>query len=180
MAGNARSSGYERQTQDWYCEPPRAVHALLDFENFSGDIWDPACGKGTIPEICKARGMDAFGTDIRQRGGAAWTEDFLWSHATAKNVITNPPFSLAVDFTLKALTFASKVAILQRTSWLEGEKRYQQLFSRNQLAHVWQFRSRISMPPGDSDAEAKGGSVAFAWFVFCRDHNGPFQGGWLP
>lgn len=180
MAGNARSSGYERQTQDWYCEPPRAVHALLDMEIFSPTVWDPACGKGTIPTVCRERGIDAIGTDIIDRGAAKWTADFLLSRDIAESVITNPPFSLAVDFAIKALSFADKVAILQRTSWLEGEKRYQQLFSRNQLAHVWQFRSRISMPPGDSDAEAKGGSVAFAWFVFERRHKGLPTLGWLP
>lgn len=182
MAGNARSSGYERQTQDWYRESRRAVDALLDVEKFSGTICDPACGSGNIPGACKYRGYETFGSDIIDRGYLDYGPgDFLTSERPFDNFLSNPPFGIAVDFVLHALSLASnKVAILQRTSWLEGEKRYQQLFSRNQLAHVWQFRSRISMPPGDSDAEAKGGSVAFAWFVFCRDHNGPPTLGWLP
>lgn len=178
--GNARSSGYERQAQDWYCEPPEAVRALLSVEIFPPTVWDPACGKGTIPHVCQDLGIDAIGTDIVQRGGAKWTVDFLESRDRAESVITNPPFNLAVEFTLKALTFAHKVAVLQRLTWLEGKTRHERLFSKGHLARVWQFSGRISMPPGDSESPAKGGSVAFAWFVFDPKHVGTFRGGWLP
>ena len=39
---------------------------------------------------------------------------------------------------------------------------------------------QVNMPPGGADIEPKGGSVAYAWFVFARDHNGPPTLGWLP
>lgn len=181
--GNARSSGYERQANDWYVEPRRAVDALLDAETFSGIIVDPACGSGNIPEACLARGLVALGGDIVDRGwSATFVRDFLSPGGLpCDTIISNPPFALAVEFAVKALTLASdRVAILQRTTWLEGERRYQALFSQGHLMRVWQFRSRISMPPGDSDALAQGGSVAFAWFVFSRDHNGAATLGWLP
>jgi hypothetical protein len=182
VKGNPRSSGFDRAAADFYCEPPRAVEALLDVEEFLPTVWDPACGSGNIPRVCAARGIDAVGSDIVQRGAALWTGDFLApsNGFTAPSIITNPPFNLAVDFVLQALSFADKVAILQRLSWLEGERRYQQLFSRGQLARIWQFRSRISMPPGGTTIEPKGGSVAFCWFVFVRKNEASFCGGWLP
>lgn len=181
--GNARSSGYDRQAQDWYCEPRRAIDALLDVEVFDGSVYDPACGAGNIPRACLDRGLLASGTDIVDRGWKpSFQQDFLALDFTdAGHVITNPPFSLGVEFTLKALQLVpGKVCILQRTVWLEGERRYRRLFMCNHLMRVWQFRSRISMPPGDSESAPTGGSVSFAWFVFSRAHCGPWQGGWLP
>lgn len=181
--GNARGSGYDREKNDWYRESRRAVDALLDVEKFSGTICDPACGSGNIPVACKHRGYETFGSDVIDRGYLDYGPgDFLTSDRTFDNFLSNPPFGIAVDFVLHALTLASdKVVILQRTAWLEGDRRYQRLFSLGHLARVWQFRSRISMPPGNSDMEAKGGSVSFAWFVFSRQHQGTsFEGGWLP
>ena len=182
--GNARSSGYARHENDWYVEPRYAIDALLAAETFNGPIWDPACGSGNIVNACRDHGYPAIGTDIVQRGGANLLLDFLSPdlptvHAT--HIITNPPFKPAVAFTIKALeSVPGKVAILNRTAWLEGERRYIELFSRQHLTTVWQFRRRISMPPGDASVEARGGSIAFAWFVFRRDYYGSPSLGWLP
>lgn len=181
--GNPRSSGYERAASDWYVEPRHAIDALLDAETFAGTVWDPACGKGNIPNACGARGINAVGTDIIDRfGNGAAPVDFLAVHSfAADHIVTNPPFNLGVEFALHGLDLVTdKVCILQRTAWLEGERRYQSLFRHKWLANVWQFRSRISMPPGNSSAPAKGGATAFAWFVFSRSHTGPCPLGWLP
>ena len=184
--GNARSSGYNRQADDWYQEPRRAVDALLEVEEFDGVIYEPACGGGNIPEACHARRLPVVGSDIRNRG---WPHtilgDFLvplW-HARPpfNHIVTNPPFKLGVEFALRGLELTcGKVCILQRTVWLEGARRYQALFSKGHLMRVWQFRSRVSMPPGGTDVPAQGGSLSFAWFVFSRSHVGPWTGGWLP
>lgn len=179
--GNARSSGYERHVDDWYREPRRAIDVLLDVEPFRGSVWDPACGSGNIPEACKERGILARGTDIADRGYGGIADFLVTEGIGDTNIITNPPFNLAVQFALRALDRTTeKVAILQRTTWLEGERRYQELFLPHPPARIWQFRSRISMPPGNSGAEAKGGSVAFAWYVWSRDHSGAPSLGWLP
>lgn len=183
--GNARSSGYDRAANDWYVEPKRAVTELLDVETFHGGVWDPACGGGNIPTVCKARGIEAYGSDLIDRGYGLSPHDFL-AHPrtnvfTVPDIVCNPPFSLAVDFALTALDLMpGKVCILQRTVWVEGERRYKKLFSRNQLMRIWQFRSRISMPPGQSTSPAEGGAVSFAWFVFQRSHCGVPAFGWLP
>ena len=185
--GHARSSGYDRAANDWYVEPAHAVDALLDVEAFDGEVWDPACGSGNIPTTCGARGIRAVGSDIADRGYGVTGSDFLSLDfrtsfmPAAHHIITNPPFSLAMEFALRGLRCVpGKVCILQRTVWLEGERRHRELFSKGHLARVWQFRKRISMPPGGADVPAQGGSVAFAWFVFCHDHQGPWAGGWLP
>ena len=185
MTGNSRHSGYERAAHEFYVEPPRATEALLDVETFGSPILDPCCGSGTIPKVCIGRGYSALASDIVDRGyltSEPW--DFLQDadqfSVPVGGIICNVPFSLGVAVTLRALSMAPKVAILQRTTWLEGEGRYQKLFRVGFLARVWQFRSRISMPPGGTDVPAKGGSVAYSWFVFESRHSGAPQLGWLP
>lgn len=180
MKGNARSSGYVRNTNDYYVEPPHAVSALLRTEGFSGAIHDPACGGGNIPRTAAAAGFTSTGADLVDRGFGE-VRDFLQDAGRYENVVTNPPFDLAVAFTLKALELASgKVAVLQRLSWLEGAARHDSLFQPGYLRRVWVFSKRISMPPGGVDVPAKGGAVAFAWFVFERGGDGsPAALGWL-
>jgi hypothetical protein len=180
--GNPRGSGYERAADDWYREPRWAIDALLGVETFDGVVWDPACGLGNIPDACRARGYTAVGTDVVQRGAADMVLDFLGTVAqAADNIVTNPPFGISQQFALKALGLVTgKVCILQHTTWLEGQSRYEALWSKGHLARVWQFSRRVSMPPGGSDVPARGGSKAFAWFVFDPSHKGPFTGGWLP
>jgi hypothetical protein len=164
--GNARSSGYELAEYEWYVEPVRAVEALLRVETFAGSIHDPACGGGTIPRCASVAGYHATGADIVDRGYGP-VRDFLSDTGQYANVVTNPPFKIAVPFALHALARTSgKVAILQRLSWLEGAARHKALFAPGYLRRVWAFSSRISMPPGGTDIPATGGAVAYAWFVF--------------
>lgn len=180
LKGNARSSGYERNANDWYVEPRVAIDMLLDKETFIGDIWDPACGGGNIPEACKARDYWAFGTDIVDRGYGRQL-DFLCEHTTVcSNVVSNPPYNVAEQFVKRGLDVTTrKVAVLVRTAFLEGQGRYSRLFKPSPPARVWQFVPRISMPPGGSDVPAKGGSVAFCWVVWDKGHKGPPEFGWL-
>lgn len=178
--GNARSSGYERNTNDYYVEPPRAVEALLNVERFSGGIHDPACGGGNIPRVVRSKGYQATGADIVDRGFGE-VRDFLTDDRRYENIVTNPPFNLAVMFALHALDHTSgKVAILQRLSWLEGTNRHRLLFATGKLHRIWAFSGRISMPPGGTDIPAKNGSVAFAWFVFGQQAVPSPTLGWLP
>ncbi len=185
IKGNPRGSGYVRNARDWYQEPARSVYALLDVEPFNGYTHDPACGAGNIPICFKERGLDAGGSDIVDRGYGNVEKDFLsslWLHLDdpISNIVTNPPFGDATEFLLKSLEIATdKVCILQRLSWLEGKAR-RQIFENTNLARVWVFSGRISMPPGGSDQPAKGGSVAYSWFVWQRGHRGPPTLGWLP
>jgi hypothetical protein len=177
--GNARGSGYQRQPFDFYHEPHWAVEALLDVEPFEGLVLDPACGSGTIPLVCRRRGITATGSDIVNRGFGDQV-DFFERREPAANIISNPPFALVERFVEHTLTLATrKVAILGRLALLEGQRR-RVLLERTPLARVWVFSRRVSMPPGGRDIPARGGSVAFAWFVWHQDHRGEPKLGWVP
>lgn len=168
MAGNPRGSGYDRAAHDWYREPKEAIDMLLDVESFHGTIHDPACGSGTIPKACEERGHYVVGSDLIDRGYGKTGIDFLKTGTVNDNIVTNPPYNLARDFIEHGLRLARrKVAVLVRLAFLEGQRRGV-LFDDSPFARVWVFRNRISMPPGESDVEAKNGSVAFCWCVW--DH----------
>lgn len=167
---------HPRVEAEWYREPAWAVQGLLDVESFPSPCWDPACGSGTIPRVFAEHGITCFGTDLFDRGFGhrLWRgqHDFLHGGAapgvplTYQSVVTNPPFSLAEDFLRQALAMAQhKVALLLRLSWMEGARR-RWIWDETPLSAVHPFARRVSMPPADQDITAKGGAVAFAWFVF--------------
>lgn len=173
----------DREKDDFYKTPPRATLALLSVETFDSPIWEPACGDGAISSVLEAAGHTVVSTDLVDRGYGAPRRDFLMELTLmAPTVITNPPFKLADEFVLHAMHLgARKVAIFQRTAWLEGTKRHGHLWSKFPPARVWVFSSRVTLWRGDDvNAKDKGGVMSLAWFVFDRGHIGSPALGWLP
>lgn len=171
-----------RRGDDFYPSPPEAVHALCDVEQFTGAIWEPACGDGAISKVLEARGYDVVSTDLVDRGYGQGRIDFLMEQrALAPNIITNPPFKNAEAFADKALILTSgKVAFLLRLVWLAGKSRGK-MFATAPLARVWAFSGRLPMMHRhDYDGPKSSSAIDFAWFVFEHGHNGKPELGWLP
>ena len=101
--------------------------------------------------------------------GYAEVQDFLassYGNAQFDCVITNPPFKLSEAFVLEALRVSGRfVAILARTSFLEGRRRHRNIFTRQPPTFVLQFRSRISFEEGKI-SEKRNGATAYAWFIW--------------
>lgn len=171
-----KSSLYERDPLDFYVEPAFCTELLID--NLPGweNVWDPACGSGTIVKTMQANGIDAFGTDIiRRRYEQAAVMDFLalWTHGFPfTDIVTNPPYGKAEDFIRWALrkgpSQARRLAVLVRLDFLASQRRHA-LFTEHEPQYVMVLSRRPSMPPGDRpDLEAKGGQHDFMWLVFDR------------
>jgi hypothetical protein len=176
---NMRASGYARVAADWYIEPASTVNALLDAEPFTGRSWDPSCGAGNIPRTMQARGLDCWGSDVADRGFGTTGLDFFAATDRADNIVSNPPYGMIEPYVLKALAVTTgKVALLARLALLEGIRR-RALFASTPLARVWVSSRRISMPPGGIEVEAKGGAIAYAWFVWDHQHRGAPSLGWI-
>jgi len=189
---------WDRDQNDWYVEPAWCVDLLLDAERFVGSVWDPACGGGNIVNVCGARGMIAYGSDIvlrtekRVGGPRAFASierhDFLGMepfHPWCEhyNIITNPPYGEAMEFIRKALSIARfKVAVLVQQQFPYSQGRHE-LFTTTPLARLYFLSSRPSMPPGAALAAgtvtAKGGKTDYLWMVFDHDHKGPPTAHWL-
>lgn len=185
---NYRRDQRPRADEDFYVEPAWSVEALLDAESFIGDVYDPACGTGNIVDVCRARGLDTWGSDLVDRANGRFGPgglDFLTISLSsgrkklAGSIICNPPFKNAENFIRRGIEVTDrKVAMLVRLAFLEGQKR-RAMFEALPLSRVLVFSRRVSMPPGGLGIEAKGGSVAFCWIVFEHGHRGPATIGWL-
>lgn len=173
-----------RASDDWYCDPPEAIEALLDVERFAGNSIDPSCGRGTIPKALIARGLHCRATDLVHRGyGEGGLDFFAGPYLGFDNVIANCPYKVAQAYAERALKIARhKVALLLPLTFLEGSKRSAWL-ATSPLARVHVFPWRISMPPGEmlqaGEVEPVGGKKAYAWFVWEKGWQGPPQIRWL-
>ena len=170
-----------REKDDFYPTPPEGTEALLRVENFTGPIWEPACGDGAMSRVLEAAGYQVVSTDLVDRGYGEPRIDFLMEwQPRAPNIVTNPPFKMVAPFIRHALSLTDgKVAMLLRLACLEGNER-RSIFEQSPLARVWVFSRRLQFRrPGWEDTGA-GGMLPFAWFIWDRDHKGPPTLGWLP
>lgn len=170
-----------RERDDFYPTHPRATNALLDAVSFEGDVWEPACGDGAISKVLEARGFKVYSSDLIDRGYGESPVDFLLDYrTTADNIITNPPFKHALEFSRHALARSRrKVAMLARLAWLEGIERGA-FFKASPLAQVLVFSKRIPLQRGRLVADGEfGGMIAFAWFVWDHAHQGKPTLGWI-
>lgn len=54
----------DAEEHDYYATEPKAVHLLLEQEEFSKRILEPACGEGHIAEVLKDHGHIVTATDL--------------------------------------------------------------------------------------------------------------------
>lgn len=163
---------------DLYETPPEAVYALLDAEDVPMNVWEPACGPGSIARVLRASGRYVFASDLvdyKSEDQDLSDVDFLRTPAAplvTEAIVTNPPYKLAGEFVSHALHIAPKVYMLLRLAFLESEKR-RPILDGGQLARVLPFRNRLPMMHRDGwDGNKSSSAVAFAWFVWDRNHSG--------
>lgn len=58
----------DRDGPDFFPTPAWATHALIDNEAFHGDIWECACGNGSMAEVLETTGSRVISTDLIHRG----------------------------------------------------------------------------------------------------------------
>jgi hypothetical protein len=182
-------SGYKRVKHDYYREPTFAVDRLLENETFTGSIFDPFCGGGTIPARCRAQGLQADGSDLQDIEGCTVQDAFSITEMH-DNYIANPPYGLAekaIRYLLPLTRY--KLAFLLRTNFLHSIRR-STFYATMPFARMWCLSRRPSCPPGiyrgirDNlgcliQPEETGGKMDYSWFIFEHGHKGPWTGGHL-
>lgn len=165
---------------DFYPTPAWATHALIENENFDGEIWESACGNGAMSEVLAQSGSSIISSDLYDRGYGDAGVDFLQTKIRSDNIVTNPPYNAAEGFVEVGLNSAkNKFALLLRLAFLEGANRQRTIFSDRSPARVWVFSERITFYP--ANAVQKGsGTTAYAWFVWDKSHIGGTELKWLP
>lgn len=169
-----------RNKSDFYPTPPSATNALLDREIFVGNIWEPACGMGDISKELIKRSYLVNSSDLNDYGYGIPGKNFLNTNGLfadkfdmVDNIITNPPFNLALEFVEQSKKYANrKIAMFLKTAFLEGGKRYDMFQDEHfPLKKVYQFSKRVNFGI-HAGTHKNGGMIPFAWFVWDRDYKG--------
>ena len=169
----------DREKDDFYPTPENATQSLLDKQKFEGNILECACGNGAMSEVMIKNGYDVYSSDLINRNYGETGVDFLESDKQVDNIVTNPPFKLATEFTLKGFELArKKVVMLSKISYLEGVKRRELIFNKDKEERVLIFTRRVPFKK-ESTQKLAGGLMAFGWFIYDVNYNGKPQIDWI-
>jgi hypothetical protein len=164
---------------DFFPTPPWATYALIENEKFDGEVWESACGDGTMSRVLEETGQPVRSSDLYDRGFGESGVDFLTTQSGADNIVTNPPYNCAEGFVASGVKQANrKLALLLRLAFLEGANRARTIFAVTPPSRVWVFSERITFYP--SGVEPKGsGTTAYAWFVWDKGAPGSTELKWF-
>jgi len=102
----------ECQTPGYAIEPLMKANLLPQYTRDSINIWEPAAGEGILVRSIRMIGYKCFGTDLKTG------EDFLTipppTHFDA--IITNPPFSIKIDFVKRCIETGNPWALLMESN----------------------------------------------------------------
>lgn len=165
---------------DFFPTPEWATAALMENEDFEGEIWECACGDGAMSRVISHYSNSVYSSDLHDRGFGDTGIDFLDSSRTATNIVTNPPYNLAESFIHQSLRLSDgKIAFLLRLAFLESAKRFNSIYSQMRPSRVWVFSERITFYPNGKRTGGSG-TTAYAWFVWDKTRNGSTELKWLP
>ena len=174
--GASNHTEKERQCEDFYATDPKAAELLLEVEQLSHKIWEPACGKGHLAEVFRKAGHEVRSTDLVDRGYGE-QKDFLFFNDEEwdGDIVTNPPYKFAKEFVYKALDCIGggrKVCMFLKLQFLEGKER-RKLYDEYPPKVVYVFSSRINCAMnGDFEKYNFNSAVAYAWFVWEKGYTG--------
>jgi hypothetical protein len=174
---SANNVSGKRKKSDFYETPYTITRHLLNNEDFdyTQSICEPACGEGAIVKVLKEKTNNIISYDIEK--------NFLSETDQYDYIITNPPFSIAYSFILKAKQVAKKkFAFLLPLSYLHGKKRYDDIYCDKEypLKKIYVFtRYPMLGEKLRNDGKYNTGMMVYAWFIFERNYNGLPTIGWI-
>ena len=169
---SANNTSDRRKQTDFYETPYSLTRKFLDVEKFdkSLSVCEPACGKGAITKVLNEYWDNNLVTAYDQE------VNFLWETGQYDYIVTNPPFTIALEFINKAKRVArNKFAFLLPLSYLHGKERYDELYTDREygLKKVYVF-TRYPML-GDElreDGKYRTGMMVYAWYVWENGYSG--------
>lgn len=182
--GASNHSLLEREENDFYATDPSAIDDLLKYETFDKNIWECAVGKGHLAERLKKYGYTVKCTDIIDRGYPG-TEivDFLnEKYDFEGDIITNPPYKYCSEFilnTLDSISKGHKVAMFLKLQTLEGQKRYEEIYSKYPPKTIYVYSKRKSCAKNGEFEKYPSNAVCYAWFIWVKGEYGCTELKWI-
>ena len=185
--GASNHTDKEREAKDFYATDPIAVDKLVGSIGFIPSVvWECACGTGCLSERLKQYCIGVVSTDAIDRGYGQ-VQDFLLAKQMPSGcscIITNPPYKLATEFILHALSLlpdGGLCIMFLKTTFLEGEKRHRLLFSKYPPQRILQFSKRVICAKNAEFQKMRkvGSAVSYAWFVWKKGYKGETTITWI-
>ena len=182
-----KKNNKEREEKDYYATPTDEVLNILRTLKYNfteQSILEPCIGGGHM-----AKGIKTYldennqipsslvGTDVQDRGfkNEDWVcyygdeYDFLkdgYPIEQSDVIIMNPPYATLEPFLIRAIEIAQdKLIVLCRMQVLEGEGRYEKIFTENPPSDIYQYVDRIQCW---KNGEKPSGSSAqgYCWVIW--------------
>jgi hypothetical protein len=178
MSQNRSTAVMQRRVEahdslDDFPTPPWATRALCEFLaarwSVEGMVCrEPAANRGHMVAPLSEYFASVEASDVHDYGVGFPQLDYLFGTAPSEVdwTITNPPFRLAERFIERACeTSRVGVAMIVRAAFLEGQGRFDRLFSKNAPSYVLQFTERVVMHKGRLAPEGST-ATAYAWLIW--------------
>ncbi len=169
-----------REVNDFYATDPIAIDKLASSFELPDKILEPACGSGCLVGRLSELGHEVIAYDVVNRG-CGEVKDFFDIKEMPKDcscILTNPPYKYALDFikhSLDILPNNGLCVMFLKTQFLEGQRRYDELFSKNPPMFMFQFIKRV-LCAKNADfqrmIDGGGSTVSFAWYVWKKGYKG--------
>lgn len=181
MSQNTSSAVMQQRNEphdslDDFPTPPWATRALCEFLRHGPPSMpldldtcrEPAANRGHMVKPLAEYFASVEASDVHDYGAGYPQQDYLFGPIpdAVDWTISNPPFRLAEQFIDRACQSSRiGVAMIVRAAFLEGQGRFERLFSKNPPSYVLQFTERVVMHKGRLAPEGST-ATAYAWLVW--------------
>ena len=182
--GASNHSDGEREEHDFYATSPEAIDSLLKHFSLPKKIWECACGTGCLSERLIEFGHDVVSTDLIDRGYGG-VQDFLKADTMPDGcecILTNPPYKYASEFVMHSLELLPKggvCAMFLKTTFLEGQRRYDEIFKITPPEYMLQFSKRVKCAKNADFSSYPSSAIAYAWYVWRKGFTGDTVVKWI-
>ncbi len=185
---NGVSFTAERELNDFYATEPKAAELLLQVEPELNNIWECACGQGHLAKVFDKYGKLAKASDLVNRGYGTqqdflnhlpinFNPDYFWNG----DIVTNPPYSEALEFCKKALNLVkdgSKVCMFLKLTFLESKER-KTFFETTPPLRIYVCSSRVICAKNGDFESYQSSAICYAWFVWLKGYKGDTVVKWI-
>lgn len=180
ILGASNHSKLTREVNDYYATDPKAVQLLLEKEKFSSNLLEPSCGEGHIAKVLLKHGHAVTSSDLIDRGFGD-VQDFFEIEKFNGDVITNPPYKIALDFvkhSLEIIPDGNKVAMFLKIQFLESKSR-RIFFDEFPPKNIYVASSRLICAMNGEFDKYKSSAACYAWFIWEKGYTGKPEIDWI-
>lgn len=166
----SRNNVGQRMAGDFYQTPPSmTIQFLKALPVRKFPILEPASGAGAM--VCSM--SEEYGEHRIVSYDIETGRDFLIEDRHFPTIITNPPFSLSLEFIIKCKAVAtSRFSLLMPIDYLHGLKRYRSIYSTRDswtLSSIHGYVRRAMMSDKvRPDGKYKTGMITWAFFTWTK------------